>query len=572
MPRRSSEQEINDSLNRLLLSSRIRQLLGHEKPITIQDMSTWYRLAPRLLQWTKLSDRRRISSEKQNLKSRVALSVLVLFLSLEESLFSLGNWKRSARRAYRRLRYGFGWPAELTNFVNEPVSEIPMIRMCLLLWSTGRYGECVEILIERYRSGLHKNESGQMLHTLLNEINDHDGAVAVIGRVDEGNANPVHDVMTVSRDRPPTALRYGLIMPTMFDSANFRRSLISVLQSDFPGEVIVVEDGFMPGRASEQICNELSVKYFKRSDWTGALASVLNLGISKLADDVDIVIYAHSDVLFPSKWFSDMNLAWEKVWDSNRVGIINLGYLEPIKRDNVLMKDLFNRGDYSNISWVLSYPHSRASRMIYHNPQNPDRQFGLATWRFNDRVDKLHLMTGRFSPVSSFPKNTWHEIGGFDPDIAFGSDAELHYYNLRNRLWTIWARTPPLIHLQGSDTITHLGNDIEKFLELEQNSRNAFERKYGWDIIHFIFTYFAETTIIYYDEIVDAVNDLRFSDIDHVFDDFWYRLKNKTLSTCELIWCQSRSTCKYTQARPDGPGGPIATSPATPQEYKRDVR
>ena len=69
--------------------------------------------------------------------------------------------------------------------------------------------------------------------------------------------------------------------------------------------------------------------------------------------------------------------------------------------------------------------------------------------------------------------------------------------------------------------------------------------KYGWNIHHYVYTYHAETCVIYGDEITDAVNELRFSDIDFVFDDFAERLANKKLSNCEIPWCHSRATCKY---------------------------
>lgn len=51
--------------------------------------------------------------------------------------------------------------------------------------------------------------------------------------------------------------------------------------------------------------------------------------------------------------------------------------------------------------------------------------------------------------------------------------------------------------------------------------------------------------VIYQDDIVRAVDSLRFDDIDFVFDDFTRRLAEKKLAACELAWCRSRATCKY---------------------------
>ena len=45
------------------------------------------------------------------------------------------------------------------------------------------------------------------------------------------------------------------------------------------------------------------------------------------------------------------------------------------------------------------------------------------------------------------------------------------------------------------------------------------------------------------------MNDGRFEDIEFVFEDFFNRLKKKTLSSCEITWCHSRHACKYVDVK-----------------------
>ena len=96
-----------------------------------------------------------------------------------------------------------------------------------------------------------------------------------------------------------------------------------------------------------------------------------------------------------------------------------------------------------------------------------------------------------------------------------------------------------------TDTTSLTRDDRMRLEQKIAETYEVFPKKYGWEIEHLLFTYFAETSIIYHDEIVNAANELRFSDIDFVFDDFFERLKRKTLASCELVWCHSRATCKY---------------------------
>jgi len=335
------------------------------------------------------------------------------------------------------------------------------------------------------------------------------------------------------------------------DSDVFRSSLLSLLGSNFRGEIVVVEEGHQPDRTCESFCEPLSVKYVKCGEWYGGSVHMLNTGIKQLSPGTDIIVYAHNDILWSPGWFEQLNTAWEKVYDLDKVGIINLGFLQFRKHLNdLVLYELFIRGEYEDLIWTL-----RTMRQIQTvMPQVADLQsedmgrlFGLGRDYWNDSIATLRMQSGRIAPVTSFPMQIWRDSGGYDSDMTLLFDMELHYYCLQNKKWNLWLNNEPLIHIRSSDVDSLPQDKYRTFRQKKNEGLINFGKKNGWDVYHVIFTFFSETAIIYHDDIVQAVNELRFSDIDFVFDDFFERLRNKRLSNCEIVWCLSRNTCPYSE-------------------------
>lgn len=179
---------------------------------------------------------------------------------------------------------------------------------------------------------------------------------------------------------------------------------------------------------------------------------------------------------------------------------------------------------------------------------HPDsmRTFGLAKCRYREKISEIQVMVGEGSPAFTFSMKIWDEMGGLDPRMALTHVSQIIYHCLMNRKWNLWMTNTPLIHFQGADTLVHADFPyLSHFHKTLEQDYERYEKKYGWDYDHITWIYFAEICAIYHDEIVNAVNELRFSDIDFIFDEFWNRVKNKKLENCELKWCYGRSTCKH---------------------------
>lgn len=429
----------------------------------------------------------------------------------------------------------------VSGYVGLADSESPVVRISLLLRAMGRRAAAVRLVAARVQSGLPCARSSELLARWLTEVGDERAAKLLPA------AAPSPDVARPVPHVPPR-LRYGVVVLTMFDTPVFRASVRSLLNSDFSGQIVVVEEGNEEREQCREFCAGHGITYVKATSWQGCAAG-LNLGIAHLGPDADVVLSSHNDVLWPSRWFADLDRAWDAVWDSDKVGLLNLGYLQINSRVDPSLTDLFMRGRYDDLAWVL-----RAMREVpstSHQVQDVQARpgespFGLARDPWVDWMPDLRQQSGRYSVGASFSLRLWREIGGFDPDLVYAFDLQFLHHALTRRRWALFVNTPPLIHLKSSDTehiapekLSQIGT---RFLT---STYDGFHREYGWHIEHFLNLFFSESTIVHRDAIVRAANAGRFDDIEFVFDDFAARLATRTLTNCELTWCRVRAQCPH---------------------------
>lgn len=432
-------------------------------------------------------------------------------------------------------------------YVHSSASEDQVVRTSLFLRLLGRRREAMEVLLDRLGSGLDCEQSQVWLAHYLRVAGEKKAAAAL-----QGEAVPTAHRTPSQKHR--SRLRYGIVMLTVFGSPVFRASLDSLCRSDFDGEIVVVEDGYQPGEACRETCEGAGVGYIKRARWEGS-AAALNEGIGALAADTDIVLFVHNDILWPPEWFRWLDRAWDIIFDTERVGLLNLGYLQFTGKADLLLRELFAQGEYGHLRWLLTAirdtPWLKSDRVQMSHPHAGERLFGLARDPWNDWVPDARFMTGRFSVAASFPRRTWQRLGGFDSSLPYGFDLELQMNCVTDRRWVLFANNPPLIHLASTD-MPKIDAGRRAATPEVQATLPAFQQKYGVDVQHFLNVWFSESTFIYADEITRAANALRFDDVDFVFDDFAQRLRERTLENCELTWCRMRSTCPYatTSARP----------------------
>lgn len=453
----------------------------------------------------------------------------------------LEAWRVAADRArghLTRLR-------EVAPYAASSPREDQALRIGILLRVMGHRAAAVRVLAARVASTLPAAWSGYFLRQWLVEVGEAKAAATMPD-------TPPSAVESAPR-RTATRLRYGVVVMTMFDTPVFRASVRSLQQSDFNGTIVVVEDGVETAEACRAFCESAGVTYVKNPSWSGCAAQ-LNLGIRHLPAETDVVLSSHNDVLWPSRWLADLDRAWERVWASDKVSLLNLSYLQCSGWVDASLKELFTCGRYDDLVWVL-----RSMREV---PRLMDRvqevqarpgesPFGLGRDPWIDWMAELRQMTGRYSVAASFPMHVWRELGGFDPDLFYAFDLQLLHHNLTKRRWALFIENQPLLHLKSLDTeAISAEKTAEVGTRFLTSTYDGFHRNYGWHIEHFLNLYFSESTVVHRDAILKAVNSGRFGDVDYVFDDFARRLQTRTLDNCELTWCRSRAQCPYLGAVP----------------------
>lgn len=472
---------------------------------------------------------------------RSYLTLIVGLRRLTKSFWRtpLDAWRLAVERAgmhARRLR-------EVAAYATSSSKEDQTLRLGVLLRVMGHRAQAARLLMARLGSVHPSPWAAHLLGLWLREIGEQKAAAQL----------PVLDgAITEVRPAPrlQTRLRYGMVVMTMFDTEVFRASLRSLTQSDFNGAIVVVEDGVESETACKAFCESIGVTYVKNPKWEGCAAS-LNLGIRHLPPGTDIAISSHNDVLWPGRWHVDLDRAWERVWASDKVSLLNLSYLQCSGWLDPTIKELFVRGRYDDMTWVL-----RAMREV---PRLMDRvqevqarpgesPFGLGRDPWIDWTAELRQMTGRYSVGASFPIHVWRELGGFDPGLVYAFDLQLLHHNLTKRRWAFFVDNPPLLHLKSSDTeAISAEKTAEAGTRFLTSTYDGFHQRFGWHIEHFLNLYFSETTVVHRDAILRAANTGQFADIDFVFDDFSRRLATRHLGNCELTWCRSRAQCPYVQ-------------------------
>ena len=556
----SQLEPILRSLRRLILCNRLREYADYPEPISIKDISGCKEL---LLAWVvKFVNNIRI---RKNMLARFILAPFIVepftIITLRFILYKKNNniklkdCIKSIRNIIlsilKRIYYYDSISSEVNCFIHTTDKEYLKVRYCSLLYTMGRYGEAVEQLVKVFLAGRNNPLIIQWLSHFLAEIADMRAAEEILTltniKGEDSNYKGKRDFSKSSPtlNRGTRSHQYAILISSMSDSPVFRSSLMSLLESDFQGKIVVVEDGMEKGRACEKFCNKLSVKYIKLESHSGP-AECWNVGIQQLDLEIDMIILAHNDILWPKNWFNQLFTVWDEIYDYNKVGLINLGYFQFYSKEEAL-KELFVRRGYDDLMWILkklTKNNYLINKVQDVQVEDMRKKFGLAYDPWNTEFDKCRFMIGRFSVAVSFPREIWTNIGGFSPRVLL-ADLELQNYCMQKKIFVLWINNIPLIHCRSSDTHNLEITNRLRFRKMEAETYDYFNKIYGWQADHFLSTLFAETYVIYSDEIIKAANELRFSDADFIFDYFDKRLKNKRRSNCENVVCRNREKCKY---------------------------
>jgi hypothetical protein len=521
--------DISQELNNLVLCNHLREFAGFSKPVLLEDLS-WKKPILKLFINCGLYIRR---SQSVLIKSFVApfildpliLIVIRIILIKKSGPKTLRSIVKSVRNFlnYMVYRAFFYDKLSLLHFnINKDKNELNIFeeKNIILLLAMGRYGSATELLTGAFYAGIQMQFVSQWMSFLLREIGDYKTSEILIkpyiNQIENEGANYVRHHSDVSIKFNTKLHNYGIIIPSMADSEVFQSSLISLLESDFKGSIVVVEDGINTDRACENFCSNLSIKYIKNNKH-GGTSECYNIGIDQLDEIVDIIILAHNDILWPKHWFSRLTNIWDEVFEQNKVGMINLGYLQ--FSSNEILKELFIQRNYEYLTWSIE----NLKKVSFLPNMVQDVQvvdisntFGLTYDPWNTDFDTRRIMAGRWSVAVSMPRKIWSDMGGASPNV-FLADIEVQRHCMTYKKLMIWINNIPLIHCRSSDTKNLSPANLEKFRKMEVDTYIFFREKYGLEIEHFLSVLFSDTYITHWDAIIKAANSRNFSDVDFIY-------------------------------------------------------
>jgi hypothetical protein len=538
---------VTEALDRQLFISRVRDCGGLAKGFKLKGRGNLRALMEGVIRLSY--ERGGLARPEAGLVRRILLHTFAVF-----SLHILAHgWRKPgilsavARAVFEKVKAHASVMREFTAFVASDRDDRSVVRLSLLLRLLKRHEASWSLLVRRLRSSLPATKAREWLSFFLQEAGEEKAASHIRSAVPARAPSSASGARGSSADKPASGLKYGLIMFSMFDSEVFRSSLRSLVDSDFPGEIVVMEDGNQPESVCRDFCRDLPVTYLKSPTWDG-MAGLMNRAIHALPADTDIILYSHNDVLWPKRWFGSLDRAWGDVHGLDTVGILNLGYLEFKRSLDSATYELFTRGEYEDLAWLLLKMREIkefSGAVKDAQVRSGESPYGMARDPWIQSVRDLIFQTGTFSVGASFQRRVWQEMGEFDPAGSYAWYVEMFHHNLKNKRWSLFINNPPLIHMKSSDTRAATPAQRIEIGGRIQQMYAFFEKKYGCQLEHFLNVYFSETALVHEDRIVRAANRLNFDESLDVFDDFFRRLNQRKLANCELYWCRTRPKCKH---------------------------
>ena len=294
-------------------------------------------------------------------------------------------------------------------------------------------------------------------------------------------------------------MKHLLFISVASPGAMFANNLKSLLDSNYTGDILVLEDGIIEERMHENTCKELGVNYIKYDKPSGP-GSTMYEDVKIRSCDYDIVTHAHADVKFPNIWFSYLDDAWNDLIKYDKIYSINLNVTHV----------------YNNFTTV-----------------DGSKRYSLGWDTWNDNIEGIRQV-GRMSPVRSYPFKYFKDSKYEKPE-----EAEIHHincllYEINNRLWSLWLYAPDIYHY--TMAVPH---DSRVFNFIVNNVNKSYEickHRTGVDLDCTYFHWYSDILVLHRDEIINAFNKYKFDDIDYIFDEFY-----KNWGNCDK--CRLYSMC-----------------------------
>lgn len=302
-------------------------------------------------------------------------------------------------------------------------------------------------------------------------------------------------------------MNHLLVVPVAARFDEFDTCLESLVNSDYSGKLLVLEDGVSLDNVVGETCSRLGVQRYKFTH--PSFYADMAKYVACISGDYDTVTFAHSDIIYPKEWFKPLDMAWNDLIVYDKIGCLNM---------NVIHRA-------SNITWMTG-----------------KRRFELGWDIFNNGKYGIP-QTGRLSPIFSMPSKHFRKMD--HAEMGYTYIAELNYmiYRIQHKLWMIYLNTDPIIiHIGGADTARKTVGDV-----MMENLKGSYKKWMEISGIHIecsLYGWYSVIQMNHLEEIEMAANNCDFDSIDYIFDEF-----DKYHGNCSI--CPLSSRCPYNGTNKD---------------------
>ncbi len=289
-------------------------------------------------------------------------------------------------------------------------------------------------------------------------------------------------------------MKYAIIIPSLQYGDTIKNCITSLLESGYDEDIYVV---------SPDMENSAITALGDKVRFVDTVAMVpeapdttLYRGFLALEKKYDILIYSHSDMLFNAGWWQPLKELWDSV-DKTRV-------------------------------WNINVPQVMTHVLV----TKPNQKLGLAWSEFNPGCHS------RLAPVSSFLCDFYAEVtskyGG--ETSHFNMEHFLYYEAILQHKWQFMANI--------GGNVVHVSPNIETaIMEATYPGLHAIYlckayeswfRHFGYNLEHFIVTWFGNVMTRHTNEIIDCANDNNYEALDYIFDEGIRMLKLTDCDTCSF--------------------------------------
>lgn len=334
--------------------------------------------------------------------------------------------------------------------------------------------------------------------------------------------------------------KFVIVIMTTADSDIFKSSIISLIESDFNGQIIVVENNVSD--TCKKFIYEIKKFYnnitYICSGINGGTSHAFNLATKFAIDtDFEFITFCHNDILWPKKWYKD---TYQTINNNPKIALYNFSFIQLNKLDNISKFYVVNNL-YYELKWSLEkLIDTGLKKDKYQDCRlNNNSKIGLSRDPWNDELSDLRLQAGRFSVASCLSKKIITQIYPFDENLYFGADNEIHLFCLKNKLWFAWIDNMPLIHIRSFDTRNMSKSRSQKFGNDIRLLETNFKKKYGYNIHCFHNTLFSKCLIKHRDVIEKHLNNKEYEKIEFFFKYFWDEINNLENDKCMSPDCRN---------------------------------